>query len=246
LGGEFPSIKALAGIDPAAYVVKGKTIFPGIGPESLDKFHRRAKLISTPGAKPYLRSPLKLPKAEIDIFFDIEVDPMRDICYLHGFLERDAKGQESYSAFFAELLTEKDEGAAFEAAWKYIQSRGDAILYYYSKYERTIYRKLQAKYPAVCTAEAVEKVFDPAKAVDLYGDVVARVTEWPTRDYSLKTLAAYLGFRWRDTHPSGAASIEWFDQWVKTRDPAIKQRIVEYNEDDCRATRVLLDGVRTF
>jgi predicted RecB family nuclease len=80
--------------------------------------------------------------------------------------------------------------------------------------------------------------------VDLYNDVVTKKTEWPTIDHSIKTLAKHLGFRWRDTHPSGAASIEWFDRWVRTRDRAIKQRILEYNEDDCRATRVLLDGIR--
>ncbi len=53
-----------------------------------------------------------------------------------------------------------------------------------------------------------------------------------------------LGFSWRDTHPSGAASIEWFDRWIQTGDTAVKQRILDYNEDDCVATRVLLDGVR--
>jgi predicted RecB family nuclease len=57
-------------------------------------------------------------------------------------------------------------------------------------------------------------------------------------------LAKYLGFIWRDTHPSGAASIEWFHRWVESGDLAIKQRILDYNEDDCRATRVLLDGIR--
>jgi hypothetical protein len=46
--------------------------------------------------------------------------------------------------------------------------------------------------------------------------------------------------------PSGAASIEWFDQWVKTQDPKIKQRILDYNEDDCVAMRVLLDAMRTM
>ncbi len=46
--------------------------------------------------------------------------------------------------------------------------------------------------------------------------------------------------------PSGAASIEWFDRWVKGRDPADRQRILDYNEDDCRATRVLLDGIRAL
>jgi hypothetical protein len=69
-------------------------------------------------------------------------------------------------------------------------------------------------------------------------------TEWPTRDYSIKTLASYLGFKWRDTHPSGAASIEWYHRWVESKDPAVRRRILEYNEDDCVATRVLLDGIR--
>lgn len=31
-----------------------------------------------------------------------------------------------------------------------------------------------------------------------------KATEWPTRDYSIKTLARHLGFAWRDAHPSGA------------------------------------------
>jgi hypothetical protein len=45
---------------------------------------------------------------------------------------------------------------------------------------------------------------------------------------------------------SGAASIEWFDRWVRGRNPVIRQDILDYNEDDCRATRVLLDGIRAI
>jgi predicted RecB family nuclease len=71
-----------------------------------------------------------------------------------------------------------------------------------------------------------------------------KATEWPTKDHSIETLAKYLGFTWRDTHPSGAASVEWFDRWCRDRNPVIRQRILDYNEDDCRATRVLLDGIR--
>ena len=82
--------------------------------------------------------------------------------------------------------------------------------------------------------------------MDLYFDVVLPKTEWPTKDYSIKTLAKYLGFSWRDTHPSGAASIKWFHRWVDSGDLEIKQRILDYNEDDCRATRVLLDGIRAL
>ena len=122
----------------------------------------------------------------------------------------------------------------------------EGTIFHYSKYERTIYRKLQDKYPDVCSADDIERLYAPPKTVDLYTDIVLKATEWPTRDHSIKTLAQYLGFTWRDTHPSGAASIEWFDRWCRDGDPAVKQRILDYNEDDCRATRVLLDGIRSL
>ncbi|MGH8643802.1 MAG: ribonuclease H-like domain-containing protein, partial [Gammaproteobacteria bacterium] len=55
----------------------------------------------------------------------------------------------------------------------------------------------------------------------------------------MKTLAKYLGFNWRDPHPS----IKGYDRWIKHKDPRLKQRFLAYNEDDCRATRVLLDAI---
>jgi len=124
-----------------------------------------------------------------------------------------------------------------------VPTAGDLLLFY-SKYERTIWRQLRERYPGVCTETELEGLFDPAEAVDLYYDVVLPKTEWPTHDFSIKTLAAYLGFTWRDPEPSGAASIEWYYRWIETGDPAVRQRILEYNEDDCRATQVLLDGIR--
>ena len=86
-------------------------------------------------------------------------------------------------------------------------------------------------------------MFSSETAVDLYQDVVKPKTEWPTYDYSIKTLASFLGFHWRDTNPSGAASIEWYHRWIETRNPELHRRILEYNEDDCIATRVLLDAI---
>ena len=171
-----------------------------------------------------------MPGHDRELFFDIEVDPMRDICYLHGFVERDGRdnGTEKFVAFFADECTPAAERAAFAAAWAYMRENRPCAIYYYSKYERTIYRKLQQKYPDVCSAEDIEELFDPAHAIDLYYDVVKKATEWPTWDFSIKTLAKYLGFSWRDTHPSGAASIEWFDRWIKTGDtsnPAAHSRL---------------------
>ena len=71
----------------------------------------------------------------------------------------------------------------------------------------------------------IEDLFHPSQLVALYYDVVKKATEWPTRDHSIKTLAKFLGLSWRDTHPSGAALIEWFDRWIQTGDTAIKQHL---------------------
>lgn len=222
-----------------------KTVFPGIGLASLEKFHARARLIAANG-QPYLTMPIALPVQALELFFDIEVDPMRDFCYLHGFVERrnGDSGSERYVAFYTEEVTLEAEREAFRSAYRYVIGFRPAAMFYFSKYERTIWRHLQQKYPDVCAPEDVEAIFADPNAVDLYFDVVKRATEWPTRDHSIKTLAKYLGFSWRDAHLSGAASIQWFHHWVETGDPAARQRLLDYNEDDCRATRVLLDGIR--
>lgn len=171
---------------------------------------------------------------------------MRDICYMHGFVERRNRdnGTERYVAFVANEPTDSEEQRAFQEALAYVRSNRPCVVYYYSAYEKTIWRKLQKKYPNVATEDEIEAFFNPVEAIDLYHHVVRPKTEWPTYDYSIKTLASCLGFSWRDANPSGAASIEWYHRWVESSDPAIRQRILDYNEDDCRAMRVILDGIR--
>ena len=242
-----PTVAVLATAEPSEFVKGKKSIFRGIGPDTLDKFSERARLLAAgPDARPYLKQPLDLPAAPVELFFDIEVDPLRDHCYLHGFVERrngDSKS-ERFVHFFAGEATEEAEKQAFAQAWDFMRASRPCAIYYYAPYEKTIYRKLREKYPDVCSRADLEALFNAADTVDLYTDVVRKSTEWPTHDYSLKTLARYLGFDWEDTDPSGAASIEWFHRWTDTGDESIRQRILAYNEDDCRATRVLRDALQ--
>ena len=243
---EIATVRALAESQLAAFMRGKQTLFTGIGPDTLEKFQRRARLLCDEHAVPYLTHPISLPDANRELFFDIEVDPMRDVCYLHGFVERveGNNARERYVAFYADQPEARDEEAAFAQAWAFVQRSTPCAIYYYSPYERTHWKRLANKYPAVCSEAGVEALFALPATIDLYTDIVRRSTEWPTRDHSIKTLAKFLGFRWRDTEPSGATSIEWYHRWVQGGDVAVKQRLLEYNEDDCRATRVLLEGLR--
>jgi predicted RecB family nuclease len=223
-----------------------KTSIKGIGPSTLNKFHTRAQLLCDPKARAYCIIAPNLPEVEAELFFDIEADPMRDICYLHGFIERREHNDSSerYFPFLAETPSPEAEEKAFAEAWEYVKSRQPCAIYFYSKYERTWWKKLQKRYPSVATEADIDAMFE--SATDLYFDVVQKCTEWPTHDHSIKTLAGHLGFKWRDTSPSGAESIEWYHRWIESGNIKMRQRILDYNEDDCAATRVLLDGIRNL
>jgi predicted RecB family nuclease len=236
----FPTVKDFANGNVAAHIRGGKTAFQGIGPDTLRKLQERAQIKASNGS-PYTRKPLVFPQAGLELFFDVETDPMQDVCYLHGFVVR-AGAAERYVPFFADDKSQEEQ--AFRDAWDLIRRSQPCALYYYSPYERTTFRHLQEQYPNVCSRQDIDDLFASARSVDLYTGMVKPYTEWPTKDHSVKTLAKYLGFQWRDTNPSGAASIEWFSQWQKDRDPTQKQRILDYNEDDCIAMRVLLEGLR--
>ena len=64
----------------------------------------------------------------------------------------------------------------------------------------------------------------------------------------LKLIAAHAGFRWRDDDPGGLNSQRWFADAVHGPDEetraAARQRVLDYNEDDVRATHALRGWLR--
>ena len=240
-----PDVGALAALNLALVARPGgRTSIPGVGLGRLARFRERARLLVTPGAQPYAMRDLGLARAPREFHLDIESVPDRagTHVYLHGVLERTLDGApDVFHAFLVEDgVTERD---AFAGAMTLLASDPAAPVYYYSRYERTCYRELWRRYPDVCGEAEIEALFDPARSVDLLSEVVMPSTEWPLRDLSIKTLARHLGFSWRDAQAGGAASIEWYVRWRETGDPALRARILDYNDDDVRASAVLLDGL---
>lgn len=216
----------------------------GIGDKTFEKLNRRAKLLTSGQKDPVILTPFILPQKPLELFFDIEADPTQDIVYLHGVVERNNRtGKAEFRSFVARDVTKEEEARAWATFWSYIRSlpQDSWVMYYYSKYERTQYRLLAERYPDVATGAEVEWLYEQTRSIDLYFDIVYKCTDWPTYNYSVKTLAQHLGFKWRDENPSGAASIQWFNEWCQSKDGKILQRILDYNEDDCHAMIVVKD-----
>ena len=61
----------------------------------------------------------------------------------------------------------------------------------------------------------------------------------PVYSYSIKKVAPVFGFNWRADDAGGLNSESWYGDWLKTGDDKIKNKILEYNEDDVVAMEVI-------
>jgi uncharacterized protein len=209
----------------------------------LYKFVKQAKVLAVDN-KPFidwnrLYKEIKFPKVGHELFFDLESDPLEGIVYLHGIVDRN-NNKVTYYSFVANKTGNNIEKETWINFWKYIRSlSSDYVVYHYSTFEKTTYKQLFKKYPDVISSEEMDEFF--SKSMDLYYGIVKKYTEWPLSSYSVKKIANYLGFKWRDENPSGAASIQWFNQYIDTGDEKWLDRILKYNEDDCLAMMKIKD-----
>jgi uncharacterized protein len=216
----------LARLDPACL-----DEWTGCGPSWARRLVGQARSLMQDGV--VWRDDPRLPRGGAELFFDIEGDPDTDALYLFGVLARDGHG-ERYVPFLAERPEE--EARAFLACLEFFESYPQAPIYHYHHYERTSLRRLVERYGV--EAARVERL--AARLRDLSADVLASCY-LPIRSYSLKAVARYLGFEWTQHNSSAVQSVVWFSSWLRTGDRGCLDRAVEYNSDDCRATRVLKD-----
>jgi len=222
---------------------KDKFFLKGFGQKTLEKIIARADIFKNT-KQPVVYNKIAFPNVSYELFFDIEDDPTQEFIYLHGVYERSSKGKR-FLNFTAKDLTQDAEKKAWAEFWKYIDSlpQDNFAVYYYSSHEKNTYKKMQKKYPDMISEDRVESFFENPNVIDLY-QIVLKNTDWPVGSYSLKTLAQYCGFSWRDETPSGALSIQWFNEYIEKKDEKILERILLYNEDDCRATMILKDKIQ--
>ncbi|MCL1471688.1 TM0106 family RecB-like putative nuclease [Argonema antarcticum] len=179
--------------------------------------------------------PLNLPTATVELYFDIEAEPDLDIAYLLGVLvvDREAKTEKFYP-FLAEQP--EDEASTWQQFLDLVWTYPLAPIFHFCDYEVLAVRRLAGRY------NTPNHLWKPllTRFVDIHEGICSGVT-LPVENYTLKAIARWLGFEWRDAKANGAQAIYWYDLWLKTCDRTLLDKIVLYNEDDCRATHHVKD-----
>ncbi len=63
----------------------------------------------------------------------------------------------------------------------------------------------------------------------------------PVQGYGLKPVSKWLGFKYRNPKSSATQSMLWYRLWLDTGNRQYLDDSVLYNEDDCRATKLIKD-----
>jgi predicted RecB family nuclease len=198
---------------------------------------------------------VSVPRADVEV--DVDMESFGDAgAYMWGCLlsGADVGVPAGYHAFATwEPLPCPDEARSFAEFWGWlmgVRERARAAgltfrAYCYNELAENRWMIASAErfagHPGMPTVEQVQEFIGSAEWFDLFGSV--RDQFLCARGKGLKTIAPEAGFRWRDAEAGGENSMRWYRDAVGmdggTADADQRRRLLEYNEDDVRATWTL-------
>ena len=167
-----------------------------------------------------IQSP-ELAKSTISIYIDFEGTPDEQHIYLlGGLITQDGKPEENIAIWSD---SKDQEQTNFSKLFSLLQEFPDAPIYHYGSYESKALKRAVKQWPAI------EK-----RMVNLLGYLRTHVYP-PTYGNGLKELGAYLNFYWSEPEADGFLSITWRKKWEETGINDWKDKLIQYNHEDCRA-----------
>ncbi len=179
---------------------------------------------------PVVVKKIKLPpEKKTVIHYDIET--YGDTLYMHGLLIVDG-GKTFVQQFVAKSVNEEEKTLS-----EFLSFAGrfeGAVIYTWTTYENKWMEAMAERYPK--KRKMIQKLLGQFEDLK---EIVKETVALPVASFSIKKVAPVFGFKWRAEDAGGSASEAWYDQWLKSGDQQIFQKLLHYNEDDIKAMDVV-------
>ncbi len=182
-----------------------------------------------------------LKEAKGFLIYDIESDPDIKHDFLHGFTRVPSNIYNDINLkkikYYPLLNLEKDtESTLWKRIKRKLNHHKDLPILHYGETEPISLFRLGLRQGA-----SSDEIYELKKR---FIDIHLLIREcWclPTRNYGLKSIAEFIGFKWEQSNTDGARALLWWRQWKKSRKSnniysKNLSSIFKYNRDDCIAT----------
>jgi predicted RecB family nuclease len=187
----------------------------------------------------YIHGIPRFSKAETQVYLDIEGLPDDESYYLIGALIVSG-GEESFHSFWAD--NESQELEIFLHFIEAVCQLADWRILHFGGYETAALKRMKARLPESFRAK-IDAILERATNVL---SVIHPHIYFPVYSNGLKDIGRFLGFRRAHESATGLQTIVWRKDWNKTKAPDIKAQLLQYNQDDCRALKHIVESISSL
>jgi predicted RecB family nuclease len=162
------------------------------------------------------------------VYLDVESVPDRQLYYLIG-LRTSHSGQSVQHSYWADdPLQEREIWSCF---LRTLSTLDTPQLIHYGSHEKQFLKRMIERY-GLGESRFSDSLIDHSLNLlsIIYGSIY-----FPTYSNGLKEISRYLGFAWSDASASGLQSLTWRAEWEFSKDDNLRQRLITYNSEDCKA-----------
>lgn len=203
-----------------------------------NKYYPALRALAIREQKIHIAGKRELNIDQTPVYIDVEGVPDRDFYYLIGLRIKSGDSYVQHSFWANDMSEEKEIWARFFQVISQIES---PRFIYYGNYEALFLKHMKARYPeAVENTTLLDRLI--AESVNILSVIYAHIY-FPTYSNGLKDIARYLGFQWSDTNASGSSSLIWRSKWEVSEESGLKQKLLTYNAEDCKALERVTNAV---
>ncbi len=228
--------------DISSASIEGLQAIHGISDTTARKLILNAKAIMKNEPIPKDTTGLHFPAKSTEIYLDMEGTDEPDfegttnaVDYLIGVIVHTG-GRDEYHPFIAHKI--EDEGKMFCDFMSFLKEHNNYVIYHWHNYERWHMKRLAERHDLL--EEADKSVL--SHMIDLHRTATTAFA-FPTYTNGLKDIASFLGFKWRHGDINALDAIAYYLKY-QTDPVGYREKIravIDYNEDDCRATKAIKD-----
>jgi predicted RecB family nuclease len=202
-----------------------------------ERYHHSLRALAIREKKIYIVGTPELKIEGTPVYLDVEGLPDRDFYYLIG-VRIGKDGAVAQHVLWAD--TTDDEQRIWSDFLAILKGVENPVLVHYGRFETTFLKRMHDRYGGPPEDSAAAKALKAP--VNLLTVIFAQVY-FPIYTNGLKEVAGSMGFNWSDAKASGVHSLVWRYTWEQSRDPAVKQTLVQYNAEDCAALEIVTNAL---